>query len=486
MNILYVFLLMLCAFAFCGLAAEPKPNVVFILIDDMGWTDLGCMGSDLFQTPNIDKLAARGMKFTNAYAACTVCSPTRAAVMTGKYPARLHVTDWIAGHERPTAKLKIPEWTKFLPKEEQTIAAALKPHGYASASVGKWHLGKDTPEAYGFDANVAGCHMGQPPSYFAPYKIPTLKEGADGEYLTDRLTDEACGFMEQNKDKPFFLYLPHYTVHTPLQAKKELIEQYKAKVKEGMRHTNATYAAMIHSLDEGVGKIVAKLDALKLTERTIVIFTSDNGGLLRITVNDPLRAGKGSAYEGGVRVPLLVNWPGVTAAGSVCEEPIISMDYFPTILEMTGHKAELTKSDGVSIVPVLRDAKAKLPRDEIFWHYPHYHPGGATPYGAVRARDWKLIEFYEDNHVELYNLKDDIGEQNDLAAKMPEKAAELRKKLAEWRTAVGAQMPTPNPNYDPNPPKQEPKKGAKKADKKTAAAWRAAGANGDGAAWWTE
>jgi arylsulfatase A-like enzyme len=181
-----------------------------------------------------------------------------------------------------------------------------------------------------------------------------------------------------------------------------------------------------------------------------------------------------------------VNWPGVTAAGSVCEEPIISMDYFPTILEMTGHKAELTKSDGVSIVPVLRDAKAKLPRDEIFWHYPHYHPGGATPYGAVRARDWKLIEFYEDNHVELYNLKDDIGEQNDLAAKMPEKAAELRKKLAEWRTAVGAQMPTPNPNYDPNPPKQEPKKGAKKADKKTAAAWRAAGANGDGAAWWTE
>lgn len=455
MKRILVLILALASYAAGLSAAERKPNIVLILIDDMGWTDIGCMGSDLYQTPNIDKLASQGVKFTNAYAACTVCSPTRAAILTGKYPARLHLTDWIAGHVKPKAKLKIPDWTQFLPSEEVTIAAALKASGYVSASIGKWHLGdpkEHLPTHHGFDLNIAGYNYGQPPSYFAPYKIATLTDGPKGEYLTDRLTDEACKFIETNGDKPFFLYLPEYCVHQPVQAKKEMIDAYKAKVKDGMTHTNAIYAAMIQSLDEGVGRIMSKLDELKLADNTVVIFTSDNGGLIPVTRHPPLRAGKGSAYEGGVRVPMIVKWPGVTPPGKVCDEPVISTDYYPTILEMTAtagdtkHNATL---DGKSLAPLLRDPAAKLDRKALFWHYPHYHPGGATPYSAVRAGDWQLVEFFEDNHAELYNLKDDAGEKNDLAEKNPKKKAELLKMLAEWRTSVGAQMPTENPNYDP-------------------------------------
>lgn len=442
------------------IAAEPqrKPNVILILIDDMGWSDLGCTGSDLFQTPNIDRLAVQGVRFANAYAACTVCSPTRAAIMTGKYPARLHVTDWIAGHARPKAKLRIPDWTQFLPKEEVTLAAALKPAGYVTVSIGKWHLGPlqgHAPTDHGFDTNIAGWHMGQPPSYFAPYKIPTLAEGPKGEYLTDRLTDEACAFMEKHKDGPFFIYLPHYCVHTPLQAKEALVKQYKEKVTPGQRHTNATYAAMIHSLDEGVGRVMAKLDELKLAESTFVVFTSDNGGLLRSTDNKPLRAGKGSAYEGGVRVPLIIRWPGIAPQGAVSDEPVISTDLYPTVLEVAGTAGDAAHNksvDGTSLVPLLKDPKSTLKRDAIFWHYPHYHPGGATPYSAVRAGDWRLVEFFEDDRVELYNLRHDAGEAKDLTAEMPDKAAELRKRLHDWRATVDAQLPTPNPNYDPKAP----------------------------------
>ncbi|MCY3022595.1 MAG: sulfatase, partial [Planctomycetota bacterium] len=394
-----------------------------------------------------------------AYAACTVCSPTRAAIMTGKYPARLHLTDWIPGHPKPKARLKIPDWTQTLTHDNETIAGALKRHGYVSASIGKWHLGKDFPDKHGFDLNVAGCQAGQPPSYFSPYRIPTLQDGPPGEYLTDRETDEACKFVEANRDKPFFLYLPHYCVHTPLQAKKDMIAAYKETVTPGLRHKNATYAAMIQSLDESVGRVAAKLEELKLTDRTIVIFTSDNGGLLSSTTNAPLRAGKGSSYEGGVRVPLIVKWPGVVQPGGLCEEPVISVDFHPTILDIVGARDDLKNKtfDGCSIAPVLRDAKARLDREAIFWHYPHYHPGGATPYSAVRAREWKLVEFFEDNRVELYNLKDDIGEKKDLAAAMPDKATELRKRLADWRQALSAQLPTPNPDYDPAP-KPEPKR----------------------------
>jgi arylsulfatase A-like enzyme len=439
-----------------GAAAEGKrPNIVFFLIDDLGWTDLGCFGSDLYDTPNVDRLAREGLKFTNAYAACTVCSPTRAALMTGKYPARLHVTDWIHGSKRPFAKLAIPKWTEHLPRTEVTLASALKASGYATGHVGKWHLGDeraDWPDRRGFDLNVAGYGAGSPPSYFSPYKIPTLKDGPKGEYLTDRLAEEAVRFVEANKGRPFFLYFPHYAVHTPLQAKAELVEKYRKKVKPGLRHTNPTYAAMVASMDEAVGRVTAKLAALGLSERTLVVFTSDNGGLLRSTSNVPLRAGKGSTYEGGVRVPAVVKWPGVTPPGGVCHEPVITADFYPTLLRVAGAGGDAghnARVDGVDLGALLKEPKGRLKRDALFWHYPHYHPGGATPYGAVRVGDWKLIEFYEDRHVELYNLKDDPGEKEDQAKKMPARAAELTRRLHAWRKSVDAQMPTPNPKYKP-------------------------------------
>lgn len=436
------------------------PNIVFILVDDLGWTDLACYGSDLDETPNLDRLAAEGMRFTCAYSACTVCSPSRAAVVTGRYPARLHVTDWIHGHRRPQARLRVPDWTEFLPADEVTLAAALKPAGYVSAAIGKWHLGdgpEHYPTRYGFDFNLGGYGAGQPPSYFSPYEIPTLADGPTGEYLTDREADEACRFVEEHRGGPFFLYWARYGVHTPLQAKRPLIERYQGKIKPGMRHTNATYAAMIHSLDESVGRLMAKLDELGIADRTLVCFTSDNGGLIgdgkqHVTSNFPLRAGKGSAYEGGVRVPLIVRWPGVTAPGSVCEEAVIGIDFFPTLLEIAGIPASADAAhapDGVSLMPLLKDAQAALGRDAIFWHYPHYHPGGATPYGAVRAGDYRLVEFYEDQHVELYNLRSDVGETHDLAAVEADRAAELRRRLAEWRRQIGAQDPMPNPDYRP-------------------------------------
>lgn len=436
------------------------PNIIFILVDDMGWTDLGCFGSELYETPNIDRLASEGMRFTCAYSACTVCSPSRAAVMTGRYPARLHLTDWIHGSRRPHAKLRIPDWTEYLPADEVTLAAALKKAGYVSASIGKWHLG-DGPEHYptkfGFDLNVAGYGAGSPPSYFSPYKIPTLTDGPEGEYLTDRETDEACRFIEEQKDKPFFLYMPRYSVHTPLQAKQPLIEHYRRKVKPGMRQTNATYAAMIHSLDESVGRLMAKLDELGLADRTLVCFTSDNGGLIgggqqHVTSNVSLRAGKGSVYEGGVRVPLIVRWPGITTPGSTSSEAVIGVDYFPTLLEIAGVPTaadDIHAPDGVSLVPLLKNARAVLGREAIFWHYPHYHPGGATPYSAIRSGDYRLVEFYEDDHIELYNLRTDVGETHDLATTEPERAADLRRRLVEWRAEVGAQAPTPNPDYRP-------------------------------------
>ena len=469
------------------LAAEPssaKPSVVLILIDDLGWADLACQGSRYFETPHLDRLASEGVRFTNAYSACTVCSPTRAAVLTGKYPARLHITDWIPGHARPDARLRVPDWTQRLPHEEVTIAEALKTAGYATASVGKWHLGgrEHWPESQGFDSNRGGCEKGQPPSYFSPYGIPTLQEGSPGEYLTDRESFEACRFIESNRERPFFLYLPHHCVHTPLQAKKELVERFQGKVRPGMRHTNPTYAAMLRSLDESVGRIRANLSDLGIAGRTVIFLTGDNGGLLGggrtpVTSNAPLRAGKGSSYEGGVRVPLIVRWPGVTPAGSTCEEPVISVDFLPTILQIAGLEisglgkegvaaagaADGAKSasqptqvgdvahdgrvDGVSLVPVLKNPEAKLARKAVYWHYPHYHPGGATPYGAVRQGSWKLIEFYEDGRLELYDLAKDVGETRDLALKMPEKAAELRQDLHAWRARVGAQMPTENPEH---------------------------------------
>lgn len=458
--------------------AERRPNIVFFHIDDLGWTDLSCMGSSFYETPHIDRLASQGMKFTHAYSACTVCSPTRAAVMTGKYPARLHVTDWIAGHNRPYAKLKIPDWTQFLPLEEITIAELLKEAGYATASVGKWHLGNQgyEPTRQGFDVNIGGTQAGSPPGYFGPYTLPGIPTSPQGESLTERLTVEAIRFIETHQDRPFFVYFPHYTVHTPLQAKAEVIAKYEAKLKKTGRaqqavsdystphpHDNPVYAAMIESMDDSVRDVLAALDRLGLTDDTIVFFTGDNGGLMRSTDNRPARVGKGSAYEGGVRVPLIVKYAQAVPAGTTSDAAVMSIDYLPTILDLCGLPPARHPIDGVSFASVLKQT-GPLARSELFWHYPHYHPGGATPYGAIRNGDWRLVEFYEDDHVELYNLRDDVGEQNDLAAKDPSRAAALRKRLHAWREEVGAQMPTPNPDYDPakDAAQGRPRKPAKK------------------------
>lgn len=438
--------------------AAPAPtNVVLILADDLGWTDLHCFGSDLYDTPQVDRLAREGMKFTQAYSACTVCSPTRAALLTGKYPGRLHITDWIPGQMPENPKLIVPDWTKYLPLEETTIADVMRHAGYATASIGKWHLGGEPyyPDKHGFDINIAGTEAPQTKSYFSPYHIPTLPDGPQGEYVTDRLTTEAIRFIDANQNKPFFLYLPHFAVHLPLQGKKPLIKKFQAKLRPGQKQTNPVYAAMIESLDDSVGRIRRELEKLKLSDHTLVVFASDNGGRVPTTSNLPLRVGKGSCYEGGARVPLIVYWPGVTKPGAESETPVISMDLFPTIAEITGMKVGAkTAVDGVSLVPVLRQT-GDLKRDELFWHYPHYQHyqlGGTTPYGAIRKGDFKLIEFFDDMRVELYNLRDDIGESRNLASRLPQKADELRKRLHEWRSEVGAQMPTRNPKYDPSKP----------------------------------
>jgi len=445
-----------------AVAAPKSPsNVILILADDLGWTDLSCYGSELYETPHIDRLARDGVKFTQAYSACTVCSPTRAAILTGKYPARLHVTDWIPGLPPENPKLLVPEWTKYLPLEETTMARALRSAGYATASIGKWHLGDEKyyPEKHGFDVNVAGTSNAAAPNYFAPYKIATLPEGPAGEYLTDRIGHEAERFIEQQKDKAFFLYLPHFAVHTPIRGKQDLVQKYRAKKRAALKQTNAVYAAMMESLDDSVGRIRRKLDELKLADRTVLVFASDNGGRVPTTSNHPLRVGKGSCYEGGTRVPLIVHWPGVTKPGSACDVPVISMDLFPTILEIAGFKGAAQKSlDGISLVPLLRQG-GELKRDALFWHYPHYQHyqlGGTTPYGAIRDGDYKLIEFFDDMRIELYNLREDIGEQRNLASQMPAKTDELRARLHAWRKEVGAQMPSRNPNYDPSRPEHDP------------------------------
>lgn len=455
-----------CLFASITASAATKPNIVLILADDLGWKDLSCYGSDLYKTPHIDRLAKEGMKFTQAYSACTVCSPTRAAILTGKYPARIRVTDWIPGLPPTNPKLLVPDWTKHLPQEEVTLAEAFKKAGYATSSIGKWHLGDEDnyPEKHGFDVNIAGSHTPGVKSYFAPYNIATLTDGPGGEYITDRLATEAAQWIEQQKDKPFFLYWPHFAVHTPIQAKKDLIRKYRAQKNPGLMHTNEFYAAMLESLDDAVGTVRRKLDELKLSDRTIILFASDNGGRVPTTSNHPLRFGKGSCYEGGTRVPLIIYWPGVTK-GTVSDTPVISMDLYPTVLEMAGLVQEAASGvDGLSLVPILRQ-QGQLKRDELFWHYPHYQHyqlGGTTPYGAIRKGDFKLIEFYADNSVELYNLKNDIGEQQNLATAMPEKTAELRQRLHAWRRKVNAQMPTPNPDYDPSQPEHPPKNNSAK------------------------
>ena len=441
---------------------NKKPNFVLILIDDLGWKDLGCYGSTFYETPNIDRLAQEGMLFTNAYSACPVCSPTRASLMTGKDTARLRFTGHITaiGRHRHPRKSRIipPDDRMYLPLEEATIAEALKPAGYASASIGKWHLGTEKywPQEQGFDLNVAGWTHGSPPAYFYPYNnpsskwnpsIPTLKGGKPGEYLTDRLTNEAIKFIKANRNRPFFLYLTHYAVHTPLQAPKPLVNKYKAKLKTDQSQKNATYAAMVENLDANVGRVLQMLEQLDLVDNTVVIFASDNGGEGRVTNNTPLRAGKGCLYEGGIRVPLFVKWPGRVKAGSICKTPVTSEDLYPTIVEIAGDQAKPgEKIDGKSLVSLLT-GKGKFKREAIYWYYPHYSPQAKQPGAAIRAGDYKLIELYDPPKVELYNLANDIGEQVDLAEKMPKKTKELLRKLHGWLKSIDAKMHTPNPEY---------------------------------------
>ncbi len=445
-------------------AAEGKPNIVFLLVDDLGWGDFGCYGAEFNETPNIDKLAAEGMRFTNAYAACTVCSPSRAAILAGRYPARLHLTDWIAGHNNPKAKLKIPDWKMKLDHERVLLPEALRDGGYATGFIGKWHLmpngqpdmQQHFPTDHGFDINVGGREWGQPKGagkYFSPFGMPGLDDGKPGDFLTDKLTDAALGFIGANAGKkPFLLYFSYYTLHSPLMAPPALVEKYKRKA-QGFDNAkdellNPVRAGMVESLDNSVGRIVAKLEELGIAENTIIVLTGDNGGDHPETTGG-LRDFKGWSHEGGVREPLIANWPGRIAKGSTRDEMVIGMDFYPTFLDLAGlEPLPEEHKDGISLAPLLT-AEGKAPeRDTLYWHYPHYHR--TKPYGAIREGDWKMIEFFEGGNLELFDLKSDPAESKNLAGEKPEKAADLLAKLKEWRVSVNAQMMTPNPNYDPS------------------------------------
>jgi uncharacterized sulfatase len=440
-----------------GKNTKPKPNFLFILADDFGWSQLGCYGSGFYETPNIDRLATEGMKFNDAYAACPVCSPTRASIMTGKYPARLHLTDFIAGGAFPYEKLKQPEWQKYLPLEEITIAEVLKTAGYATASFGKWHLSiaKKPPESLPYNPDKQGFD-----EYIVTYKPSSRHDPESDAHNVKMITEKSLGFLEKNKDRPFFLYVTHNTIHGPILGKKKLVEKYKNKPGADLPQNNPVIGAMIEELDNSVGELLKRLDELKIAENTIVVFFGDNGGLERSAKQTPLRSGKANLYEGGIREPLIVRWPGAVEPRSICSEPVISVDFFPTFLEILGLENKAGKSiDGVSLLPLLTQS-GTLNRQAVYWHYPHYHSSSIGPCGAVRKGDYKLLEWFDEticgagNRFELYNLKQDIGEQNNLAKKMPRKTKELRELLANWRNKVNAQMLTPNPNYYPQKAKK--------------------------------
>jgi arylsulfatase A len=446
-------------------SAEKPPNIVFFLVDDMGWGDIGAYGSNYHQTPNIDRLSAGGMKFTNGYAACTVCSPSRAAIITGCYPGRLHLTDWIAGHGKRNPRLNIPKWQMYIDHQRVTLAEAMQQGGYRTMFAGKWHLmpnndrekfPQHTPTRHGFDINVGGREWGQPKGpgkYFHPFGMPNLK-GSPGDFLTDRLTDESIGFIEDNKDRPFFLYLSYYAVHGPLMTRKPLLEKYKTRSKDSAPggkpwtgRVTPVYAGMIESVDESVGRIMDKLAQLEIDSNTVVIFTADNGGTSQAS-SGGLRGAKATAWEGGVREPFIIKWPGVVLGGSITDSLAIGTDFYPTILEMAGLPPRPDQHlDGVSLVPVLKKDTTMTDRT-LYWHYPHYHK--TNPYGAIRDGHWRLVEFFEDGALHLFNLKADPAEARNLAGTMPGKTAELHGKLAAWRKSVDAQMPTPNPDYQPD------------------------------------
>lgn len=506
-----------------------KPNVVFILADDLGWADLQCYGSNFYETPNLDKLAEEGVRFTDAYAACHVSSPTRGSILTGQYPARTRLSDWLPGRKDfPFQKLKNAVPAQHLPYgENNSFPAVLQANGYETAIIGKWHLGEDslTTEHQGFKYHTPSGYLKGWPAvgYFSPYNMPGLADGPQNEYLTDRLTNEAIEFITKNKDKPFLLYLSHYAVHDPIQGRPDLVKKYKEKlakkkkpegspfilegnpdsenplsreelnsllqneeyegfsilpnrtVKIKQYQDNVEFAAMVESLDESVGRIVAILKELNLDQNTIVIFYSDNGGMSAAnfgnpkrviaknrldqafsTSNLPLRGAKGFLYEGGIRVPMIVKWPQQGKKNETSSIPVISVDFYPTILEMVGINTKKLNHiiDGQSIVPLIKTnnkEKTRITSRPIFWHFPHYsNHGMQSPGGAVRLGDYKLLDYFENNTMQLFNLKNDPGEQNDLSKQMPEKVKELKLLLDQWRKDVNADMMQPNPDYDPH------------------------------------
>jgi arylsulfatase A-like enzyme len=486
-----LFLLLTCFAAFAGAvtsANAKRPNIILFLVDDLGWADIGANNPKTFyETPNVDRIAATGMRFTQGYAACPVCSPTRGSILTGKVPPRFGVTDFIPGMRN--AKLLSAPNAKQLPLAEVTLAEALREGGYATAHFGKWHLGGEGfyPEDQGFDKNFGGIDKGGPyggDKYFSPYGNPKLPDGPPGEHLPDRLASECIKFVNEAGDKPFFANFWFYDVHTPLMARPDLKAKYEQKAdflvkwgngltdgapleawgKEREREvrlvrSHAVYAGMVEAMDQAVGKVLDALEKIGKADNTIVIFNSDNGGLSTSegspTSNWPLRAGKGWLYEGGIREPLIIRVPGVTKAGTVCDTPVISTDFYPTLLDLAGLPLKPDQHrDGVSIKPLLTGGM--LPARPLFWHYPHYGNQGGAPSGGVRDGDWKLIEWYEDNRAELFNIREDISEKTDLAAQMPEKAKELTAKLHAWRESVGAIMPVANPNWPPAVPPGPP------------------------------
>ena len=433
--------------------AALKPNILFILIDDMGWMDLGCQGNPHVKTPNIDRFAMEGVRFTDAYAPAPVCSPTRAALMTGHSPARLHLTNHLPHQNRftpPESKLLPAEMRDHLPLEYTTIAERLRDEaGYATAFIGKWHLYKGREEKFaaqfqGFDINIGGCSYGGPPTFFDPYRIPFLTDRKKGEYLPDRLADETISFMQKQVQakKPFYVALWNYTVHWPMEAPGEFVAKWADKPKVGYNHK--VYPAMLETMDLAIARVLGELERLKIEEETFVVFTSDNGPFGGVGDARPLRADKGHLYEGGIRVPLIVRWPGKVAAGTVREDPVILTDFYPTLLEVAGLKTRKHyPGDGESLLPVLT-GEADLQRDALFWHYPNFAFHRDNRLGsAIRMGDYKLIEFFDRNEVELYNLREDLGEKKNLAGVEAGRVEEMRKRLSRWREKSGARMPRP-------------------------------------------
>jgi arylsulfatase A-like enzyme len=449
-------------------AAASKPNIVFILIDDLGWMDLACQGNKLVETPNIDRFATEGIRFTDAYAAAPVCSPTRASILTGLSPARLHITNHIPDQKRfipKNPKLLPAPMINHLPLEHTTIAERLKAAGYRTGFIGKWHLCEDgslrnggvgdarfAPENQGFDVNIAGCAYGGPPSFFSPYRIHNLPDGPKGEYMPDRLAAESIHFMKESQatKKPFMLFLWNYTVHWPMQAPEKLLKKYETRTGPGLNDTR--YGAMIEAMDSAIGRVLKSIDDLGLRDDTLVVFTSDNGAFGGVGDNRPLRRDKGWLYEGGIRVPLIVRWGGVTKAGRECSVPVISTDFYATLLDAAclplqeEHPTRdqiIRPQDGVSLIPILKGADS-LDRKSLFFHYPNYAFHQANPLGgAIREGDFKLIENFADSSLELYNLSEDLSEKRNLAAAKPDLARAMQQRLVEWRKQSGAAMPLP-------------------------------------------